>query len=469
MPESASKPKTQFPEGFVWGAAAASYQIEGAAEDDGKGPSTWDMFCAKAGKVWLAQSGRVACDHYHRYAEDVALMSQMGLGAYRLSLSWPRLIPDGDGADNPAGYAFYDRLIDALLESGVTPYVTLFHWDYPLALYRRGGWLNRDSAGWFADFSERVARRFGDRVKHWHTFNEPQVFIDAGYREGRHAPGDRLAFGELLRACHHVLLAHGLAVQALRATLPDARVSIAPVALPAVPPPGRPPDFESLERYMFRTAAQNLRTNAWWMDPVLLGHYPQDGLELFARELGNWDAKDMQVIHQPLDFLGVNLYSADFVEKAPDGSPKVVPPPPGYPLSAFDWPIVPECMYYGTRLLFERYGLPLVITENGISCRDQASADGGVHDSMRIDFMDRHLLELGRALADGVPILGYFHWSVMDNFEWAHGYKHRFGLVHVDYETQARTLKDSALHYRRIIETNGAYLPWTTAEGRFLG
>ena len=454
-------PLIRFPDDFVWGAAAAAYQVEGAAAEDGKGPSTWDMFCATPGKVWLGQSGSIACDHYHRYVDDVALLRRMGLGAYRLSLAWSRMIGDGNGADNPKGFEFYDRLIDELLASGITPYVTLFHWDYPLALHHKGGWLNRDSAAWFADYAERAIRKFGDRVQHWMTFNEPQVFVDAGHREGRHAPGNQLRFREVLQACHHVLLAHGLAIQAMRAARPTAKLSIAPVALPVVPPPGQAADYELLSHAMFRTAARNLRTNAWWLDPLLLGHYPADGLALFEADLPSFPDSDMAQIRQPLDFLGVNIYSAEFVRGAV-GQLEFVEPPPGYPMSAFDWPLVPECMYYGTRLLYERYQIPLVITENGISCRDQVSIDGHVHDSTRIDFIDRHLLELGRAIAEGVPITGYFHWSIMDNFEWAHGYKHRFGLVHVDYQTQARTLKDSALHYRRIIESNGACLPWSS-------
>ncbi len=447
-----------FPDDFVWGAAAASYQIEGAAELDGKGPSTWDMFCAKPGTIWQGQSGSVACDHYHRYAEDVGLMREIGLGAYRLSLSWPRLFPEGSGALNPKGFDFYDRLFDALLANGVTPYVTLFHWDFPLALYRRGGWLNSDSVHWFSEYTERVSRRFGDRVKHWMTFNEPQVFIDAGHREGRHAPGDQLRFAEVLRASHHVLLAHGHSVQVLRGCVPGSVVGVAPVALCAVPPPGEAPDYDVLRHAMFRTHSRSLRTNAWWMDPMILGRYPEDGLELFESELPPIGDRDMATIGQPLDFLGVNIYAADLVRRAPDGSAEVVTPPPGFPRTAFDWLVTPEVLDFGPRLLHERYGLPIVITENGISCREQPGLDGLVHDTPRIDFMSRYLVQLGRAVSAGTPVQGYFHWSIMDNFEWAHGYKHRFGLIHVDYATQKRTLKDSATHYRRIIESNGALL-----------
>jgi beta-glucosidase len=451
-------PADLFPADFVWGAAAASYQIEGAAAIDGKGPSTWDRFCAMPGKVWLNQSGRVACDHYHRYAEDVRLMKQMGVMAYRLSLSWPRLIPQGTGSVNPRGFDFYERLVDALLEVGITPYITLFHWDYPLALYHRGGWLNKDSVGWFADYTESVAKRLGDRVKHWMTFNEPQVFIDAGHREGRHAPGDRLRFAEVLRACHHVLLSHGESVQALRALTSDSVIGFAPVALPAVPPPGEASDIPSLRAHMFRTTTKNLRTNAWWMDPVVLGAYPADGLALFERELPKFGGDDMRKIQQPLDFLGANIYSADLVRRGSNGEPEVVPVPPGFPRTAFDWPVTPEALHYAPRLLYERYQLPIVITENGLSCRDQLSLDGQVHDTARVDFITRHLLELARAIRAGTPVKGYFHWSILDNFEWAQGYKHRFGLIHVDYATQKRTPKASARHYRSIIATNAGCL-----------
>lgn len=447
-----------FPDDFVWGAAAASYQIEGAADADGKGPSVWDAFCERRDKVWLGQSGRVACDHYHRYREDVQLMRQMGLQAYRLSLSWPRLLPEGSGRLNPAGFDFYDRLLDALLEHGITPYVTLFHWDYPLALYYRGGWLNADSVHWFAEYTEHCGRRFGDRVKHWMTFNEPQVFVDAGHREGRHAPGDRLRFDEVLRACHHVLLAHGRSVQALRACVPGSVVGYAPVALTAVPAPGETADADLLSRWMFQSTAGNLRTNAWWMDPVLKGRYPADGVALYAAALPPIGPNDFELIAQPLDFLGVNIYGAELVRRGPDGQPELVRVPEGFPVSAFDWPVTPDALYWGPKLLHERYGLPLLITENGISCRDQVGVDGTIQDTGRVDFISRYLIALGRAVRGGVPVQGYFHWSVMDNFEWAHGYKHRFGLIHVDYQTQHRTLKASAEHYARIIATNGAAL-----------
>ncbi|HEY6079335.1 MAG TPA: GH1 family beta-glucosidase [Polyangiaceae bacterium] len=445
---------------FVWGAAAASYQIEGAAEADGKGPSVWDMFCRKPGAVWNGHTGDVACDHYHRYADDVGLMKELGLQAYRLSISWPRVLPQGVGAANAAGLDFYDRLIDALLAAGVQPWVTLFHWDFPLALYHRGGWLNRDSADWFADYSALVVARLSDRVKHWMTLNEPQVYIGAGHHEGRHAPGDQLAFKEVLLAGHHTLLAHGKSVQAIRAASKQpALIGYAPVGLCKMPlDEASVADLAAARQLMFGIQAETAWTNSWWMDPVMLGKYPEDGLALFGKDAPTPGAEDLRTIAQPIDFFGVNIYQGEYVRAGSDGKPEVVPMPVGAKLSAFDWYVTPEAMFWGPKLLHERYGKPIVITENGISCRDWVSRDGHVHDPQRIDFTHRYLLELRRAAAAGVPLDAYFHWSFIDNFEWGHGYKHRFGLTYCDYETGKRTLKDSARWYAEVIRTAGASL-----------
>jgi beta-glucosidase len=408
--------------------------------------------------VWRGQTGKRACDHYHRYAEDITLMQKIGLSAYRLSIAWPRILPRGTGETNAPGLDFYDRLIDALLDANVTPWVTLFHWDYPLELYRRGGWLNRESPSWFASYADLVAERLGDRVKHWITINEPQVFVDAGLREGRHAPGDCLALSEVLLAAHHVLLAHGLAVQALRSRVPNVNIGFSPVALTSTPATSSAADRAAAKQWMFGTRKRTLRTNAWWMDTALFGEYPSDGVELFGNAMPEIGPRDLATIHQPLDFFGANIYDAECVRADETGAPVPVPPAPGAPASAFDWPITPEALYFGPKLLHERYGLPVVITENGLSTRDWVSLDGAVHDSGRVDFLNRHLVELARAVSEGVPVDGYFHWSILDNFEWAHGYKHRFGLVHVDFETQKRTLKDSAHRYSEIIASNGASL-----------
>jgi beta-glucosidase len=450
---------TTFPKDFVWGAAAASYQIEGAHDADGKGPSTWDMFARKPGAVWQGQTGDVACDHYHRYREDVGLMRELGLRAYRLSTSWPRILPDGVGRVNAAGLDFYDRLVDELLAAGVEPWVTLFHWDFPLALYHRGGWLNRDSAEWFAAYTEVVVKKLSDRVRHWMTLNEPQVFIGAGHDEGRHAPGDRLRFREVLRAGHHALLAHGRSVQAIRAaSRQPARVGFAPVGLPRLPASDSPADVAAARASTFEVWGRSAWTNTWWMDPVFLGRYPEDGLALYGADAPMPEASDLEVIAQPLDFLGTNIYQGTPVRAGANGA-ELVEHPVGHPITAFEWAVTPSAAYWGPRFFFERYKLPIVITENGISCRDWLALDGKVHDPDRIDFTARHLLELRRAIGDGVPVDAYFHWSLIDNFEWGHGYKHRFGLIFCDYPTQRRVIKDSGRWYADVIASNGASLP----------
>ncbi|HUU91461.1 MAG TPA: GH1 family beta-glucosidase [Phycisphaerae bacterium] len=448
-----------FPDGFVWGAAAASYQIEGAAREDGKGASVWDMLCRKPGAIWQGQTGTIACDHYHRYAEDVALMKRIGLGGYRFSISWPRVIPDGDGDVNPKGLDFYSRLVDELLAAGVEPFATLFHWDFPYELYCRGGWLNRDSADWFADYAAVVVRKLGDRVTHWMTLNEPQCSVGLGHHEGRHAPGDKWNWPEVLRVGHHTLLAHGMGVQAIRAASPgDCRVGFAPVGVVRIPATDSEADVEAARTDMFAVRDKTTWNNTWWMDPVFFGRYPEDGLALYADDLPPIEDGDLETMHQPLDFFGANIYNGTTIRAGADGAPEVVPNPIGIGLSAYKWPVTPDCLYWGPRFFHERYGLPVYITENGTSSNDWVALDGGVHDPARIDYTARHLLALNRAIADGVDVRGYFHWSIMDNFEWAEGVKERFGLIHVDYVTQKRTLKDSALWYSEVCATNGENL-----------
>lgn len=448
----------QFPKGFVWGAAAASYQIEGAAETDGKGPSTWDMFCRKPGAVWNGQNGDVACDHYNRYREDVALMKQLGLSAYRLSISWPRVLPNGVGTVNEPGLAFYDRLIDTLLEAGIEPWVTLFHWDFPLELYYRGGFLNRDSSDWFAEYTDVIVRRLSDRVRKWMTLNEPQVFITAGHFEGRHAPGDQLPLREMLRAGHHALMSHGKAAQVIRASArSNPEIGIAPVGLVKVPATASAEDVAAAREATFSVREKTGWTNTWWMDPVYLGTYPEDGVKLFGTDAPEPKQGDMELICQPLDFFGVNIYESHTYRSGASG-PEQVARPVGFPISAFDWGITPDAAYWGPRFFWDRYKKPIAITENGISSRDWVSLDGKVHDPNRIDFTKRYLRSFRRAISDGVSALGYFHWSLIDNFEWAHGYKHRFGLIYCDYPTQKRIMKDSAEWYASVIASNGGAL-----------
>jgi beta-glucosidase len=455
----ASRATPELPRDFVWGVAASSYQIEGAAAEDGKGPSIWDMFCRKPGSIWKDQTGDVACDHYHRYKEDVALMKAIGVRAYRLSISWPRVLPEGTGPTNGKGLDFYDRLVDELLRAGIDPWVTLYHWDLPLALYRRGGWLNRDVAGWFADYAALIGKRLGDRVRHFMPLNEPQVFLGAGLIQGRHAPGDKLRFAEFLHAVHNTLLAHGRAVLALRASVKrPIRVGTAQAAYNYVPASDRPDDLTAARERWFATADDSYKQNGLWLDAMILGRYPADALKLYAGSLPDIKSGDFDTIKQPLDFLGITLYSADPVRRGKDGKPEVVPWPPGYPITGFDWAVAPSILRLVPTWLHARYKLPVAIVENGVSVRDWVSADGGVHDAARIDFTSRYLRELATAVAAGVPIEAYFHWSILDNFEWAEGFKQRFGLVYVDFATQKRTLKDSALWYRDVIASNGRTL-----------
>lgn len=463
-----SRAPASFPADFAWGAAAASYQIEGAIGAEGAGESVWDMFCRVPGKVFENHDGSVACDHYHRHAEDVALMRELGLPNYRLSISWPRILPDGTGAVNEKGLAFYDRLVDELLAAGVRPWVTLFHWDFPLALYRRGGWLNADSPHWFADYAQVVVDRLSDRVSHWFTLNEPQCYIGLGLQLGVHAPGDKLALAEVLRAGHHTLLAHGRAVQVIRARakIPPL-IGLAPASSVAIPADeNNPADVAAARTAMFTTGPKSplywdavpCWSNAWWSDPIFLGRYPEDGLEAFGAAAPKFTAEDLRLIAQPLDFFGVNIYNGSVVRARADGAAQKLPQPAGAPMTALKWPVTPSCLYWGPRFFHERYKLPVLIAENGLSSHDWVALDGKAHDPQRIDFLHRHLRELRRAIADGVDVRGYFHWSILDNFEWAEGYKERFGLVHVDYATQKRTPKDSAFWFRDLIAQNGATL-----------
>ncbi len=445
-----------FPKDFIWGAAASSYQIEGGSYEDGKGISVWDMFCRQPGKIWEGQTGDISSDHYHRYQEDARLMGEIGIKAYRLSISWPRVIPEGTGAASQKGLAFYDRLIDALLENGVQPWVTLFHWDYPYQLYKRGGWLNPDSSDWFAEYTKVIVDKLSDRVSHWITLNEPQVFIDAGHREGRHAPGLVLGHPDLLTAAHNSLLAHGKAVQVIRAGAgTGAVVGAAPVGTTMIPETDSEQDVRAARGQMFSIVEKTFMNNTWFADPVVLGRYPEDGLELFGSDMPEFPDGDMKTICQPLDFYGANIYRGQVTRATGNGKAEVVPVPDGHPITTMDWPITPEALYWGPRFLYERYKLPIVITENGMANMDWVHRDGKVHDPQRIDYLNRHISELRRAINDGVAAKGYFVWTIMDNFEWAHGYKQRFGLIYVDYATGQRTLKDSAHWYKQVITSNG--------------
>jgi len=448
-----------FSKDFVWGAAAASYQIEGAWDADGKGLSVWDMFTRQPGKIWEGDTGNIACDHYHRYRDDVAMMSDLGLKAYRLSITWSRVLPDGNVTVNKAGLDFYDQLVDELLTHNIDPWVTLFHWDYPYGLFLRGGWLNPESPQWFADYTRLIVDRLSDRVTHWITLNEPQCFIGMGHLTGEHAPGLMLGMREVLLAGHHSLLAHGRSVEVIRSRAKrPAKIGWAPVGISFYPKTESPADIAAARERATAVKGSNLWSNTWWADPPLLGHYPEEGLRAYGHSAPKIKPDEMKIIHQPLDFYGCNIYSGAAVEADEHGNPRELGFPSGHPHTQFFWKVAPEAVYWVPKFLSERYKLPIVITENGLSSHDWVSVDGQVHDHSRIDFLTRYLRQVERAIKDGIDIRGYFHWSIMDNFEWAEGYKHRFGLVHVDYETQRRTLKDSALWYSEIIRTNGASL-----------
>ena len=451
-----------FRKDFIWGAATASYQIEGAAFEDGKGTSVWDLFTHEPGKTFHGHTGDVACDHYHRYKEDVALMAELGIRNYRFSISWPRVLPQGTGTVNEKGLAFYDRLIDELLGHGIRPFITLFHWDYPSALQSRGAWENPDGPKWFADYVSLCARRFGDRAKDFITFNEPQCFHGLGYCAGVHAPGVALPLSSTVPMAHNILKAHGMAAQTLHELIPGCRVGYAPCGDARIPASDAPADIEAARSAYFDipTTPERWSWNvSWWSDPVVLGSYPEHGLAHLAAYLpAGWE-DDLKVIHQPLEFYAQNIYNGVVIRAADNarGYEELLPPP-GAPKTAVQWNIQPDALYWGPRFLYERYRTPFLITENGMSCHDAVSLDGQVHDPNRQDYLHRYLRAYKRAAEDGVDAIGYFVWSLMENYEWRSGYAERFGLVHIDYQTQKRTVKDSAHWYKRVMETNGENL-----------
>jgi beta-glucosidase len=429
----------QFPPGFTWGVATSAFQIEGASSADGKGPSIWDTFCGSPANIKDGSNGDVACDHYHRYRDDVALMSSLGVDAYRFSMSWPRVQPAGKGAWNEAGFDFYARLLDALEEKGIAAHLTLYHWDLPQALQDEGGWLARDTAHRFAEYAHEVARRFGDRLATIATHNEPWCTANLGYGNAQFAPGVADA-KQAIQVSHHLLLSHGLAMQAMRAAAPRARLGIVLNQWTADPATDSEADRALAE-------LEYARSVQWFMDPICKGRYPELALRAHGANAPVVREGDLEAIHQPLDFLGVNYYFRAFC------SAENPPREPARELGVTDmgWEIYPQGL---TELLVKlkgEYDLPPVyITENGMANVDEV-ADGRVDDRARIDFVARHLAALQAAMAQGVDVRGYFLWSLLDNFEWNSGYSKRFGIVYVDYANQRRTPKASALWYRDFI------------------
>ncbi|HET8601250.1 MAG TPA: GH1 family beta-glucosidase [Segeticoccus sp.] len=450
---------TEFPElphGFVFGTATAAYQVEGAVEADGRGRSVWDTFCAQPGNIKDGETGEVACDHYHRHAEDVALMRDLGMDAYRFSLSWPRIQPEGTGAVNPAGLDFYDRLVDELLAAGISPVVTVYHWDLPQPLQDAGGWQSRATAQHLADYAAIVGARLGDRVRMWVPVNEPVVVAMFGYALGVHAPGLQLG-ARALPVAHHLLLGHGLATQALRAagchTIGTAS--------------NHAPTWPASDSTEDRAAAALYDTAYNWLfaDPVLCGSYPDH----FAEAMPGPVADDLHVISTPLDFYGINYYQPTVIGAPgatpaqssplaalplPDGLPFEPRPLSGHPTTDFGWAVAPEGLTEVLQTFRDRYAgqlPPLYVTESGCAVHDVVGADGQVHDPRRTAYHRDHLRAVAAAIADGVDVRGYFVWSTMDNFEWAEGYRQRFGLVHVDFATLRRTPKDSYRWFQQLL------------------
>lgn len=449
-----------FAKDFVWGAATSSYQIEGTGRDSGKGQNIWDVFTKEPGRVYEGHTGDIACDHYHRFREDVAYMKELGLKGYRFSIDWSRVLPEGTGKVNEKGIDFYNALIDELLEQGIEPYITLYHWELPYEIYKRGGWMNPEIVEWFGQYARLVAERFSDRVKYFFTLNEPQCFVGLGFLQGCHAPGVKVPLRDTFEMAHNALKAHGRAVQMLRAYgKQNVQIGYAPTSGMCYPEKETPKDIEAARKALFALPddLSNWTWNvSWWSDPVILGKYPEEGMKKYEKYLPVITDEDMKLISQPIDFYGQNIYNGRCIRMGTDGRPEEVRRPAGFPKTATNWPVTPEALYWGPKFLYQRYRKPIYITENGMACHDTVSQDGKVHDPNRIDFLARYLKNLKRA-AEEIDIRGYFQWSLMDNFEWDKGYAERFGIIYVDFETQERIWKDSAYWYRDLIRRNGDF------------
>ncbi|MFE9559841.1 GH1 family beta-glucosidase [Streptomyces sp. NPDC006487] len=438
-----------FPQDFAWGTATSAYQIEGAVKEDGRGPSIWDTFSHTPGKVDNGDTGDEACDHYHRWPEDISLMKELGTNAYRMSIAWPRIVPDGSGPVNARGLDFYDKVIDGLLESGITPSVTLYHWDLPQALQDRGGWTVRETAEHLATYTSAVAQRLGDRVTQWATLNEPLCSGWIGHLEGRMAPGltDLTA---AVRASYHLLLGHGLATQAIRAAAPGAQIGLVTNHSTVVPATDDHEDLAAAVR-------MDGHTNRWWLDPVYGRGFPADMRALYGVELPERPG-DLETIAAPLDWHGLNYY---FPATVANDSAGPVPFArevrlPDVPRTGLDWQIDANGIESLLLRLTNDYGVrKLYVTENGSAFPDTVGPDGAVDDPGRTAYLEQHLAACARAVRQGAPLAGYYAWSLLDNFEWAYGYDKRFGLVHVDYETQKRTVKSSGRRYADIVRSHG--------------
>jgi beta-glucosidase len=446
----------RFPDDFVWGTATSAYQIEGSPTADGAGRSIWHRFSHTPGNTWLDETGDVACDHYRRYKDDVAIMSELGANAYRFSIAWGRIFPAGTGAVNKKGIDFYSRLVDALLERGIKPNATLFHWDLPAALDDRGGWLNRDIAGWFSDYATTMFDALGDRVEMWSTLNEPWVVTDGGYLSGVLAPGHSNLF-EAPIATHNLLRSHGLAVERFRFSkaAKKGKIGITVNLEPKYPASDSPEDLAAVRR-------ADAYMNRQFLDPVFLGRYPDEMQEIFGEAWPEWSDEDMRLIKQPIDFVGINYYTRKVEQHDPDFLPlraKHVPQPE-HTHTETHWEVYPEALTKALMWVTERYGKPAIyITENGAAFYDPPhTIDGKIEDPLRVEYFRQHLRAAHEAMKKGANVRGYYAWSLLDNYEWAHGYSKRFGIVHVDFSTQQRTIKSSGRYYASVIASKGAIL-----------
>ena len=445
----------QFPEDFLWGTATSAYQIEGSPTADGAGRSMWHRFSHTPGNTWLDQTGDVACDHYRRYKEDVAIMSELGANAYRFSIAWGRIYPRGTGTINQKGIDFYSRLVDELLKKGIKPNATLYHWDLPEALDDRGGWLNRDIADWFCDYATTMWDALGDRVEMWSTLNEPWVVTDGGYLSGVLAPGHSNLF-EAPIVTHNQLRAHGAAVERFRSSkAKKGKIGITVNLEPKYPASQSAEDLDAVRR-------ADAYMNRQFLDPALLGQYPEEMKEIFGEAWPDWSGDDMRQIRQPIDFVGVNYYTRKVERFHPDMLPlrtKHVPQPE-HTQTETHWEVFPEALTKVLLWVTERYGKPpIYITENGAAFYDPPQAvDGRVDDPLRVEYYRQHLRAAHDAIRQGVDLRGYYAWSLLDNYEWSLGYSKRFGIVHVDYSTQQRTIKSSGRYYASVIASKGAIL-----------
>jgi beta-glucosidase len=433
----------RFPVNFVWGAASASYQIEGAWNEDGRGESIWDRFSHTAGKITNGDTGDQACDHYHRYSEDIALMRQLGLKAYRFSTSWSRVLPSGRGPVNLAGLDFYDRLVDALLGANIKPYITLHHWDLPQALYDNGGWANRDTLHYFADYAALMVKTLGDRIQPWTTFNEPGVIAYNGYVNGEHAPGVMDDWKMSRQVIHNLMVAHGLAAQTIRATRPGLDVGIVLSQWSIEPASDDPADIAAADHAWYSGDTS-------FLHPIFRGYYHPLWVQAAGDEMPEIQPGDMALIAQKLDFLGINSYSRTVI-----GAQGRVAPIPGSEYTEMGWEIcAPAFRRLLNRINSEYKVPPIYITENGAAFQDVITPDGRIHDERRIDYLRQHFTQVRLAMQDGVDVRGYFVWSLTDNFEWGHGFSKRFGLIHIDYATQKRTVKDSGNWFAKVIASS---------------